>query len=67
MKIKWYGHSAFLITTENGTRIILDPYQSGAFGGALAYARLMRPPILSCRATIMTITTMWGILRESSR
>ena len=40
MKIKWYGHSAFLITTENGTRIILDPYQSGAFGGALAYGKI---------------------------
>lgn len=40
MKIKWYGHSAFLITTESGTRIILDPYQSGAFGGALAYGKI---------------------------
>ncbi|MDO4493882.1 MAG: MBL fold metallo-hydrolase [Clostridia bacterium] len=25
MKIKWYGHSAFLIETENGTRILTDP------------------------------------------
>ncbi len=25
MKIKWYGHSAFLITTEKGVRIITDP------------------------------------------
>lgn len=40
MKIKWYGHSAFLITTESGTRIIIDPYQSGAFGGALAYGKI---------------------------
>jgi len=40
MKIKWYGHSAFLITTGSGTRIILDPYQSGAFGGALAYGKI---------------------------
>ena len=40
MNIKWYGHSAFLITTQSGTRIILDPYQSGAFGGALAYGRI---------------------------
>lgn len=43
MKIKWYGHSAFLITTGSGTRIILDPYQSGAFGGALAYAKIAEP------------------------
>jgi L-ascorbate metabolism protein UlaG (beta-lactamase superfamily) len=40
MKIKWYSHSAFLIETETGTRIILDPYQSGAFGGALAYGKI---------------------------
>ncbi len=26
MKIKWLGHSAFLITADNGTRIITDPY-----------------------------------------
>lgn len=40
MNIKWYGHSAFLITTGNGVRIITDPYQSGAFGGALAYGKI---------------------------
>ncbi|MHB8111325.1 MAG: MBL fold metallo-hydrolase [Syntrophorhabdaceae bacterium] len=40
MNIKWYGHSAFLITTSQGTRIITDPYQSGAFGGALAYDKI---------------------------
>jgi len=43
MNIKWYGHSAFLITTGNGVRIILDPYQSGAFGGALAYGKISEP------------------------
>ena len=26
MKIKWLGHACFLITTENGTRIITDPF-----------------------------------------
>ncbi len=26
MKIKWYGQACFKITTENGTRIIMDPY-----------------------------------------
>jgi L-ascorbate metabolism protein UlaG (beta-lactamase superfamily) len=40
MKIKWYGHSAFQITTNGGTRIIIDPYESGAFGGSLAYGRI---------------------------
>jgi L-ascorbate metabolism protein UlaG (beta-lactamase superfamily) len=40
MKIKWYGHAAFLLTTDAGTRIIIDPYQSGAFDGALSYGRI---------------------------
>lgn len=32
MRIKWYGHAAFLIETE-GRRIILDPYRSPDSGG----------------------------------
>jgi L-ascorbate metabolism protein UlaG (beta-lactamase superfamily) len=40
MKIKWYGHAAFGITTDQGVKIIIDPYQSGAFGGALAYGKI---------------------------
>jgi L-ascorbate metabolism protein UlaG (beta-lactamase superfamily) len=40
MKIKWYGHSAFQITTDSGTRIIIDPYDPGAFGGSLVYGRI---------------------------
>jgi len=30
MKIKWLGHASFLITAENGTRIITDPYVAGS-------------------------------------
>lgn len=26
MKIKWLGHSCFLITSQDGTRVITDPY-----------------------------------------
>jgi L-ascorbate metabolism protein UlaG (beta-lactamase superfamily) len=26
MKVKWLGHSSFLITSEKGTKIITDPY-----------------------------------------
>jgi L-ascorbate metabolism protein UlaG (beta-lactamase superfamily) len=26
MQIKWFGHSAFLLTSEVGTRILIDPY-----------------------------------------
>jgi L-ascorbate metabolism protein UlaG (beta-lactamase superfamily) len=40
MKIKWYGHAAFKITTGGGIRVIIDPYQSGAFGGALSYGKI---------------------------
>ncbi len=40
MKIKWYGHAAFLVTTEQGVKIIFDPYESGAYGGQLAYGKI---------------------------
>ncbi len=40
MKIKFYGHAAFMITTDAGVRIITDPYQSGSFGGALSYGKI---------------------------
>ncbi len=35
MKIKWLGHASFLITAEDGTKIITDPY--GKYDG-LSYA-----------------------------
>lgn len=38
MKIKWYGHAAFGLTCANGVRIIIDPYESGGFGGAISHA-----------------------------
>jgi len=38
MKMKLYGHAAFGLTTESGVRIIIDPYESGGFGGAIGYA-----------------------------
>jgi L-ascorbate metabolism protein UlaG (beta-lactamase superfamily) len=40
MKIKWYGHAAFLITSDRGVKIILDPYEPGAFGGQLSYGKI---------------------------
>ena len=40
MKIKWFGHAAFKITTDGGVTVIIDPYQSGAFGGALSYGKI---------------------------
>jgi L-ascorbate metabolism protein UlaG (beta-lactamase superfamily) len=37
MKIKWLGHAAFLITSDNSTRIITDPYETG---GDLSYGQI---------------------------
>ena len=37
MKVKWYGHSAFLLTSDQGFKIITDPYEPGGFGGAIGY------------------------------
>ena len=35
MKVKWLGHSCFLVTSKSGVRIITDPY---AVGGGINYA-----------------------------
>ncbi len=35
--VQWFGQSSFLITAKGGTRIVTDPYESGAFNGALGY------------------------------
>jgi L-ascorbate metabolism protein UlaG (beta-lactamase superfamily) len=40
MKIKWYGPAAFKVTTDEGVRVIIDPYEPGAFGGALSYGKI---------------------------
>lgn len=37
MIIEWLGHSSFLITSSNNTKIITDPYESGSYGGAVRY------------------------------
>ena len=34
LKITWYGHAAFLITTGHGIKIITDPYKPG---GSIVY------------------------------
>ena len=43
MLIKWYGHAAFRITTAPGVTIIIDPYEPGAFGGAISYQPITDP------------------------
>jgi len=37
MKIKWNGHASFTITSSDGTVIVTDPYEPGAFGGGIGY------------------------------
>ena len=37
MKIKWNGHSCFTITASDGTTVVTDPYEPGAYDGAVAY------------------------------
>ena len=40
MKIKWYGHSAFGLTSELGVRVIMDPYEPNAYDGGLQYTAI---------------------------
>lgn len=37
MMINYLGHAAFLIITQNGTRIIMDPYNHLAYGDSFRY------------------------------
>jgi len=43
MRLTYYSHSAFLVETADGTRVILDPYRQGCFDGALRYAAIDDP------------------------
>lgn len=36
MKVKWLGHASFLITAEDGKRIVTDPYEAG-YRGIIQY------------------------------
>jgi len=37
VRIKWLGHSAFLLTAADGTSVITDPYVPGSFSGQIRY------------------------------
>ena len=37
MKVKYLGHAAFELISDGGTKIVFDPYESGAYDGALKY------------------------------
>lgn len=37
MILKWNGHSSFTIKSTGGVVVITDPYEPGAYGGAVGY------------------------------
>jgi L-ascorbate metabolism protein UlaG (beta-lactamase superfamily) len=51
MKIKWLGHAAFLVTAEDGTRILTDPYETSE---GLKYGEIKEP------ADIVTVSHEHG-------
>jgi L-ascorbate metabolism protein UlaG (beta-lactamase superfamily) len=50
MKVTWLGHASFLIESQDGTRIITDPYEAGSYDGAVAYEPIEE------RADIVTVS-----------
>jgi len=40
MKLRYLGHAAFELVSERGAKIIFDPYESGAYDGALKYGQI---------------------------
>jgi L-ascorbate metabolism protein UlaG (beta-lactamase superfamily) len=41
--IKYEGHACFLITTETGSRVMVDPYDFGAYGDSFGYGPITDP------------------------
>ena len=37
MKLKWFGHSSFGLTSKSGKTVLTDPYESGGYNGAIGY------------------------------
>ncbi|PZC50583.1 MAG: L-ascorbate metabolism protein UlaG, beta-lactamase superfamily [Chloroflexi bacterium] len=54
MKIKWLGHASFLITSNDGTTIITDPYQSANDGGMVGYEKITQS------ASVVTVSHEHG-------
>lgn len=40
MRIHYFGHACVGITASDGTRILLDPYEPGGFGGKMNYPKI---------------------------
>lgn len=43
MRLTYYAHSCFLLEAADGTRVIVDPYRSGCFGGSFRYEAIGEP------------------------
>jgi L-ascorbate metabolism protein UlaG (beta-lactamase superfamily) len=41
MRIEWLGHAAFGITSQQGIRILTDPYEPGCYDGNVRYAPIL--------------------------
>jgi L-ascorbate metabolism protein UlaG (beta-lactamase superfamily) len=37
MKLKWIGHSCFLLTADSGATLLTDPYDASSYSGAIRY------------------------------
>ncbi len=40
MKLRWLGHSAFLLSASDSTKVITDPYVPGSYDGAVGYGAI---------------------------
>jgi len=43
MEIRYLGHACFRLTGQDGTTLVIDPYQAGGFGGAIRYRPIPEP------------------------
>ena len=49
MKIKYLGHAAFLITSSDGTKVLIDPYEAGCFDGAVKHGKIdVQADVVTC-------------------
>lgn len=50
MKIEWLGHAAFIITSQNGTKVLTDPYESEGPYGTIGHSPIKE------KADIVTVS-----------
>ena len=43
MKLRYLGHAAFELELADGRKVVFDPYESGAYDGALGYGPIEGP------------------------